>query len=68
MMTNLQRRFKNGKQGKGGREGKERRENQLTLKVLSVPENLIITIDKTMTSNSKGCQRPLGTVLLIMAS
>lgn len=49
--------------------GKGRRgENQLTLKVLSVPENLIITIDKTMTSNSKGSQRPLGTVLLIMAS
>lgn len=36
-----------------GREGEER-EIQLTLKVLSVPENLIITIDKTMTSNSKG--------------
>lgn len=49
--------------------GKGRRgENQLTLKVLSVPENLIITTDKTMTSNSKGSQRPLGTVLLIMAS
>lgn len=68
MMTNLQRRFKNGERGKGSREGKERRGNQLTFKVFSVPENLIITIDKTMASNSKGCQRPLGTVLLIMAS
>lgn len=64
----MQRRFKNGEWGKGSREGKERRRNQLTFKVFSVPENLIITIKKTMASNCKGRQRPLGTVLLIMAS
>lgn len=64
----MQRRFKNGEWGKGSREGKERRGNQLTFKVFSVPENLIITIKKTMASNCKGRQRPLETVLLIMAS
>ena len=46
MMTNLQRRFENGKRGEGGREGETRRGNQLTSKVFPVPENLLITTDR----------------------
>lgn len=70
-MIPLQARCKHGKGGeggKGGREGEGEEREADDFSSLSSPRESDHSHRKTMASDSKGLQRPLGTVVLTRAS